>query len=157
MKIKFISIVTLSIFLFSCGNPPAEKVEEVKEGKAEAVEQEEHQTEGETEALVLNDGEKWKVNEEMMPPITNIDMHIKDFNVSNQKDYGLLAADLQENISSLISSCTMKGKSHDELHKWLVPFIGSVNDLAEAKDDDEAAEKFEAVQASMTTFNEYFE
>ena len=156
MKIKFISLITITVFLFSCGNESTENVEKVEEVKVEEVKHEEHQTQGETKALVLNDGEKWKVNEEMMPPITNIEVHINTFVLSNQKDYSLLATDLQEDINSLISSCTMKGKSHDELHKWLVPFIGSVNELAEAG-DDVVAEKFEAVQASMATFNEYFE
>ena len=65
MKIKFISLITIAVFLFSCGNESTENVEKVEEVKVEEVKHEEHQTQGETKALVLNDGEKWKVNEEM--------------------------------------------------------------------------------------------
>lgn len=157
MKIKYLLPLATTLFLYSCcGDESTENPVESKEEKTEAT-HEGHEHAEEAAALILNDGEKWKINEEMMPPLTNIAMHINDFNVANKQDYSLLASNLQEDINSLISSCSMTGKSHDELHKWLVPFIGSVNDLAEAKDDTVAAEKFEAVQASMATFNEYFE
>ena len=32
----------------------------------------------------------------------------------------------------------MKGKAHDELHKWLLPYIDLVKELSEAKDETEA-------------------
>ncbi|MBK9047964.1 MAG: hypothetical protein IPL74_15190 [Bacteroidetes bacterium] len=51
----------------------------------------------------------------------------------------------------------MKGKAHDELHKWLLPYIDLVKELSEAKDETEAAKQFENIQTSFTTFNQYFQ
>ena len=51
----------------------------------------------------------------------------------------------------------MKGKAHDELHKWLLPYIDLVKELSEAKDETEASKHFENIQISFTTFNQYFQ
>ena len=74
-----------------------------------------------------------------------------------QKDYKSLAEKLQSNIDLLTSNCTMKGKAHDELHKWLLPYIDLVKELSEAKDETEEAKHFENIQTSFTTFNQYFQ
>ena len=74
-----------------------------------------------------------------------------------QKDYKSLSEKLQSNIDLLTSNCTMKGKAHDELHKWLLPYIDLVKELSEAKDETEASKHFENIQISFTTFNQYFQ
>jgi hypothetical protein len=51
----------------------------------------------------------------------------------------------------------MKGKAHDELHKWLLPCIDLVKELSEAKDETEASKHFKTIQISFTTFNQYFQ
>ena len=51
----------------------------------------------------------------------------------------------------------MKGKAHDELHKWLLPYIDMVKELSEAKDETEAEKQFHNIQTSFTTFNQYFQ
>ena len=47
----------------------------------------------------------------------------------------------------------MKGQAHDELHKWLLPYI----DLVEAFSTDKSADNFTAIQNSFSTFNTYFQ
>jgi hypothetical protein len=51
----------------------------------------------------------------------------------------------------------MKGKAHDELHKWLLPYIDLAKELSEAKDETEASKRFENIKSSFITFNQYFQ
>lgn len=51
----------------------------------------------------------------------------------------------------------MKGKAHDELHKWLLPYIDLVKEFSESKDETTLNEQFQKIQTSFTTFNQYFQ
>ena len=82
---------------------------------------------------------------------------INHFANVEQKDFKSLAEKLQTNIDLLTSNCTMKGKAHDELHKWLLPYIDMVKELSEAKNETEASEQFKNIQTSFSTFNQYFQ
>ena len=74
-----------------------------------------------------------------------------------QKDYKVLSEKLQASIDLLTSNCTMTGQAHDELHKWLLPYMDLVKEFSEAKDETEASKHFENIQISFTTFNQYFQ
>ena len=73
-----------------------------------------------------------------------------------QKDYNSLSVKLQSNIDLLTSNCTMKGKAHDELHKWLLPYIDLVKELSESKDENETDKQFQKIENAFKTFNQYF-
>lgn len=152
-KIKTIAIIAASALLFGCGTASNEK----STVQTDTVAVEEHHHENETEAIVLDNGAKWKVNDEMMIHIRTMEKDVDAFAGSPQKDFNSLTGNLQKNIDLLTSSCTMKGKSHEELHKWLLPHIKVVTALSEAKDDAEKAKQFENIQTSLATFNQYFE
>lgn len=153
MKKITILIPVISLFLFSCGNASKEKSKE----ETETVTHEEHQHNYEMQTIELNNGEKWKVDANMITHIRNMENDIISFSTVEQKDYKSLSEKLQSNIDLLTSNCTMKGKAHDELHKWLLPYIDLVKELSEAKDETEAAKQFENIQTSFTTFNQYFQ
>jgi hypothetical protein len=51
----------------------------------------------------------------------------------------------------------MSGMAHDELHKWLVPYITEVNALSEAENETEARNAYVKIQDSFKTFNQYFQ
>ena len=153
MKKITILISVISLFLFSCGNTSNEKSKE----QTETVTHEEHQHNDEMQTIELNNGEKWKVDANMITHIRNMENDIISFSTVEQKDYKSLAEKLQSNIDLLTSNCTMKGKAHDELHKWLLPYIDLVKEFSEAKDETEAAKQFENIQTSFTTFNRYFQ
>ena len=110
-----------------------------------------------TPAIELNQGEKWKINAEMMPPLEASEKLILDFSASDNKNYQDLAKKLKENNQVLISSCTMKGKSHDELHKWLHPYIALLDTLEKSDDDREANQVFGKIEQSFEIFNKYFQ
>lgn len=153
MKVTTISLIAISLFFFSCGNNSNERAKE----QTEIATHEEHKHNNEIQTIELNNGKKWKVNDEMMPAIINMEKDINVFASAEKKDYKSLAEKLQKNIGLLTSNCTMKGKAHDELHKWLLPYIALVKKLSEAKDEPEAAKQFQNIQTSITTFNRYFQ
>ena len=146
-------LTVISLFFFSCSNTTNEKSSE----KVEAVTQGGHQHEDESAAIELNNGVKWTVDTHMLTHIRNMENDVLSFAKVEHKDFKSFAGILQSNIELLTSNCTMKGKAHDELHKWLLPYIDTVNDLSKAQDETEAAKYFENIQASFITFNTYFQ
>ena len=141
-KKTIIIIPLIGLLLFSCSNTTTQK---------------EHQHNTETQIIELNNGEKWKVDDNMLVHIRNMENDVQAFTTTEQKNYGLLADKLQKNIDLLTSDCTMKGKAHDELHKWLLPYIDLVKELSENEDQTEAAKQFQNIQTSFITFNQYFQ
>ncbi|MBP9213865.1 MAG: hypothetical protein KBF36_04900 [Chitinophagaceae bacterium] len=153
MKKITISFTLISLFLFSCSNTSNEKSKQ----QTETVTHEEHQHSDDVQTIELNNGEKWKVEGNMITHIRNMEIDINSFANVEQKDFKSLAEKLQSNIDLLTSNCTMEGKAHDELHKWLLPYIDVVKELSEAKDETEASKQFKNIQTSFTTFNQYFQ
>ncbi len=153
MKTITFSIIPLLVFLFSCGSTSQEKPQKQKQTET----QEENHHHDESEAIELNNGQKWKVDSNMIRHIRNMENDVIFFTKLEQKDYKTLSVKLQTNIDLLTSNCTMKGQAHDELHKWLLPYIDLVQELSVAKDESEAAKQFEKIQTSYQTFNQYFQ
>ncbi len=153
MKKINISIVVVSLFLLSCGTTSSEK----PTTQREAVTHEEHQQNVELQTIELNNGEKWKVDANMILHIRNMENDVISFAQVEQKDYQSFAEKLQSNIDLLTSNCTMEGKAHDELHKWLIPYIDMVKELSEAEEGTQASNQFKNIQISFTTFNQYFQ
>ena len=146
-------LTVISLFFFSCSNTTNEKSSE----KVEAVTQGGHQHEDESAAIELNNGVKWTVDTHMLTHIRNMENDVLSFTKVEHKDFKAFAGILQTNIELLTSNCTMKGKAHDELHKWLLPFIDLVTELSKSKNETEAAKQFENIQKSFRTFNQYFQ
>ena len=141
-KLK-ISTIVLSVFLLvSCNNKANEEA-------TVATEPETYQH-LDTQAIQLNDGKKWKVDDHMMVHFRNME---KAVSAADNENYQMLIDELASNINLLTSNCTMKGQGHDELHKWLLPFIENVKTFS----NDKSNENFTIIQNSFTTFNQYFE
>ena len=82
---------------------------------------------------------------------------LNDYKINDETDFMALAEDLRAKNTSLIQSCTMKGASHDELHKWLHPHLGLVQALSESADAAEAQNLIVQLDASYETYLTYFE
>lgn len=106
--------------------------------------------------IELVNNEKWEVNKEMMVHIKNMEFDIEATSSQSSPNYEELRSKLDENIGLLTSNCSMTGKAHDELHKWLLPFIDLVKDLNAADSKEKQQQSFEAIQESMNEFNMYF-
>ena len=110
MNKLILSLAAFSIMLSSCSNSTNEK----SNNQTEIAEQNNHHLDDESEAIELNNGEKWMVNEEMKPFVMKGEELLNSFIQNNQADYKALAQQLKEQNEQLIKSCTMDGKSHDE-------------------------------------------
>ncbi|MFD2697019.1 hypothetical protein ACFSQ0_03370 [Mesonia sediminis] len=105
----------------------------------------------------LNNGEKWQVNAEMKPHIKKGNELLTDFMAAKNKDYKNLAENLKTQNNRLIKSCTMKGESHDELHKWLHPHIELIEKLSKAENNEEAEAIIFKLQKSFENYEHYFQ
>lgn len=148
LKMMLFSILT--VITLSC-NSGAKETEKNNETITETSKEAEHHHD-ENEAIVLNNGEKWKVDDNMMAHIRNMEKDITAFASNSEKNYAQLATNLKTNLDLLTSNCTMKGQAHDELHKWLVPYIELVDTLEKNQSETE----FKAIQDSFKIFNQYF-
>ena len=77
LKIKIALLATFSLLLFSCNTKS-------KEEKATKIKTEEHQH-SESETIQLNNGEKWKVDDNMMLHIRNMEKDIIHFDQEKSK------------------------------------------------------------------------
>jgi len=144
------SLIILTLLSVSCSSNSNETI------KDESVHSDESVHEHSSEQLQLNKGEKWVVVPKMMGYIRDMENEIDAFSNTEIKDYEQLSNNLLISIDSLTSNCTMQGEAHDELHKWLVPYIESVNQLSEIDKDNDKVEKIDALQNSYLTFNKFF-
>ena len=106
--------------------------------------------------IELVNNEKWVVNKEMMVHVKKIESDLEVASNQSISNYEELGLKLDKNIGLLTSNCTMTGKAHDELHKWLLPFIDLVKGLNTAGSKEEQKQSFEAIKESMNEFNTYF-
>lgn len=111
----------------------------------------------ESEEVELNNGQKWKIDEKMIAYLRTMEKEVMEVENSSVKNYKYLAGKLQQNIGLLTSNCTMEGKAHDELHKWLVPFIDLTDRFSNTADPIMLKEQFSEIKISFETFNKYFE
>ena len=147
-KFKITTIVLSAFFLFSCNDKA--KNESAERSQTTETEVHEHSND---ETIQLNDGQKWKVDNEMMVHIRNMEKDVTSFDNGTPENYQLVSDNLEKNLDLLTSNCTMKGQAHDELHKWLLPYIELVEDFTKDKSNENLAK----IQESFTTFNQYFE
>ncbi|MBK6374351.1 MAG: hypothetical protein WAU12_07465 [Saprospiraceae bacterium] len=151
MNIRTIFLIPISLIIFGCSNVANEH--STNESQI-IVTAEHHHNE---ESIGLNNGNKWKVDTNMMTHIRNMEMDINTLEVKNTKEYAELAIKFEHNIELLTSNCTMEGQAHDELHKWLLPYIDLSSEFSECKTLDKYAEIFQKIKSSFITFNTYFE
>ncbi|GIL23865.1 MAG: hypothetical protein BroJett042_23780 [Bacteroidota bacterium] len=150
MKKVFVLGISV-LFLWSCNNT-TEKSTTHQETENHA----EHQQDESSESIELNNGEKWLVNEEMKPFVMKGEELVNSYIQDNQTDYKALAQQLIEQNNQLIKSCTMNGKSHDELHKWLHPHLEIVKALEDERDATKANETVLQLQHSYQQYHQYF-
>jgi hypothetical protein len=123
---------------------------------AEKPKNDENHSHNSVEEINLDGKNKWKVVNEMLVYIRNMEHDVSTFEQRNGDDFNQLGEKLDSSITLLTSNCTMTGKAHDELHKWLVPFIEMADELKNASSTLEAEKSYKEIQASFKLFNRYF-
>lgn len=150
---KYLPYIFASVtFIMGCSNTSSEKA---KEQTGIAIHEKDQHDEV-SEKVELYNGQKWMVNEEMKPFILESETVLNEYIQAESNDYTTLAAHLKEKNSGLIKSCTMKGESHDELHKWLYPHIQLIESLAKAENVPDANAIIAQLKTSFKTYHNYF-
>ncbi|WP_107037308.1 hypothetical protein [Brumimicrobium mesophilum] len=106
--------------------------------------------------IYLNNGEKWEVNEEMKPYVMKGEQLVNEYINSGNSDYIDLAEKVSIQNKQLISSCTMNGESHNELHKWLHPHLELTKELTITNTDDQANYLVGLLQESYGEYHKFF-
>ncbi|MCA4809781.1 hypothetical protein IF128_08510 [Empedobacter stercoris] len=145
-------VVAMSVMLFWSCNTTSEKNAMQSEVQDETA----HQHNENSDIIELNNGEKWKVNEEMKPFVSKGEELVNTYIQKNGTDYKLLAEEIKSENSKLIKSCTMQGKSHDELHKWLLPHLEIVKTLEAETDSAKATHAVTNLQQSYQDYHKNF-
>jgi hypothetical protein len=157
MKTNLILSIVLGITFFACNNTSNEK--SANQEQKSIVSEDNHQH-GEVETIILNNGNKWMVVPDMMAFIRTMENGVNEFSKNENPtsdEYQQLAVLIDENIRKLTSNCTMEGQAHDELHKWLLPFIELSEKFDVATDINEQEDIYQEFKKSYETFNTYFE
>ena len=133
------------------------ETKESEDNKTDQVELFVEQAQKKPHDIILLNGEKWKVDEGMMVTIQLIANEVKSFQGKTIEDYQTYSVTLSNLIAELTSNCTMKGQAHDELHKWLVPFIHLSKDLKKSTDIAELTKIDGELKSEIIIFGDYFE
>ncbi len=149
---KLVLLVISAFVLSSCNNNPKES----NSNQETAKQAEHHQDDEHAEAIQLNHSEKWVVNNEMKPFVLEGESLVNNYLQNKQTDYKALASQVKAQNSMLVKSCTMDGKSHEELHKWLHPHLELVKALENAADTVKAADIVTQLQDSYQLYHQYF-
>ncbi len=157
-KLIFPALMVLITALFSVGCKNAESTDITTES-SEIVDHHDEEAEEMTDLspIELNNGEKWAVNEEMKPFIDDAEKLLSAYIKKGDGDFHSLAEKLREKNQELIKSCTMEGKSHQELHKWLEPHLELVDELTDAQDAETANAIIAKLSDSYKLYNQYFD
>ncbi|MBL6445426.1 hypothetical protein JMN32_03855 [Fulvivirga sp. 29W222] len=151
LQVRTILAGTMCIFLWACNG---------HQSHDNGLEHQEHSSQNytaEVEKPLLDNGKKWKANEDMTVHIRAMQNDVKEFKNTEDKDYAALASQLNTNVNLVISSCTMKGKSHEELHKWLLPYKELVLELGASESAENKEKVFSSIQTALGEFDVYFE
>lgn len=151
---KITGFLLFSGFIAACGNQQAEKSND-SDIEIE-VSDHEHTDPHHSLAIELNDGDRWVVNDEMKPHVEKGEGILKSYIDTKNTDYKSLAVELDAANKNLISSCTMTGKSHDELHKWLHPHLELVKKLEAEENENHAKEIIADLETSYQNYHKHF-
>lgn len=107
--------------------------------------------------LQKDNGKRWQIPAAMMTHLNAMEAALKKPAPKSLEEHHKLANVLQNSLNSLVASCTMEGKAHDQLHSWLVPYMAKVKAYAETKNLKSAQQHQSALAQSFTGFHQYFE
>jgi len=143
MKTKLIGIFLMMTIFISCKNDKKETII-LKPNQFTDIN------------IELLDNQKWVVDKPMMDIIQNIKKDVMQFNGKTLDDYQNLSHKIDKNLSVLTTSCTMTGQGHDELHKWLLPFLEISKAFAKSETLKDAQENYQVIKHSFSLVDNNF-
>lgn len=158
MRSVFLFITAIIFTFVACTSNENKENKDTSQSEAMHHQHEEVDDPDDTfENMELDNGERWVVNEEMKPYLSASETLVTGYLGQASEDNRQLATDLKTQYKELIKSCTMTGKSHDELHKWLYPYINLVEKLNETTSKAEADELVAHINESFDVYHQFFQ
>ncbi|WP_417873572.1 hypothetical protein [Xanthomarina gelatinilytica] len=105
----------------------------------------------------LNNGDKWQANPETTKEIHAMLKILKETEAFKVEDYQKLGKHLNKSKTVIITSCTMEGLAHDNLHVYLLPLIEKIHYLSRASTMEEGQIIKENIQTHLEMYNSYFD
>ncbi len=161
MKKLILAAILSFAIVISCEKKQEEHAEHAtteqtaSENQANHDDQEKSDEHEEGVKLELNNGEKWTMNAEMKPFISEMETQINAFKPETD-DYKTLGNSLNSTNENLIKSCTIKGTPHEVLHAWLMPHMEKIEKLNKASNKEDANKIVAELKESMVKYHEFF-
>lgn len=152
MKNFLVLLLCLSTLL-ACNNPENKKTEAVQ-----PTEDSDHSNEA--PALALNNGARWKSDENTNRNESALEAIVNRLNEKKTKAlayYIAAANELQAGLDKMISECLMQGPDHEALHQWLEPLLEKVDNLKKATNEKRASKLFRGINDRLKSYHQYFE
>ncbi|MEX2596003.1 MAG: hypothetical protein WEC59_03660 [Salibacteraceae bacterium] len=104
----------------------------------------------------LNEGEKWKANQETTDGIKAMQDKVSAFE-NNQTQSGMeLHLALLNDFQMIFAKCTMKGNAHEQLHNYLIPLRSLLVPLQDCSKEN-CEDELPAVKSHLSAYHDYFE
>lgn len=106
--------------------------------------------------MELDRGSRWIANRETTAGIKRMSTIIENSSSSTVDEYKELGDSLISEINILISKCTMKGASHDNLHIFLEPLVIKAAQLEQTFSKEEGARLISELEQHLQAYRKYF-
>ncbi len=154
---KLITVLAITLSLFSCGNTSEKKeVKEETTKETEVATKTEAEQHNSDEELTLNNGKRWEANLETTEGVKMLQMQLKGFSGKESVEaYATLTKELETTFAEIFAKCTMKGEAHNQLHNFLKPML-ELFDGMKSGDLNESKKSYDILTKHLTLYKEYF-
>lgn len=106
--------------------------------------------------VMLNNGEKWEANPETTEQIKKMIALTDTFPaLPTAADYSALKTKLETEFQLVFQKCTMTGEAHTQLHNYLIPLKGMIEELG-SDNLAAAAQAFDHIKQHLGKYENYF-
>ena len=144
-----LAALILSVACNNAQDANEQNIEAQNQLSAEATESHE----GKTTQVSLDNGKKWKANQETIDGIHKMQTIVRNGSAADAAP-GTLSEPLKQEFQTIFEKCTMKGEAHEQLHNYLMPVKGYLDQL---NDGNTGVKALSDLDAHLLTFQNYFE
>lgn len=116
--------------------------------------QDQHTHASGSDAVALNNGQRWEANPETTIGISNM-QKILNNTQGDETDFLQLHANLEGAFQTIFQQCTMTGEAHDRLHDYLMPIKDHLNSLLSVAPGEEQ-KVIDNFSEYLSTYKNYF-
>ncbi|MCK5638430.1 MAG: hypothetical protein KAH67_06940 [Flavobacteriaceae bacterium] len=107
--------------------------------------------------LQLNNGNKWKINQNTVSQINSITDQIEQFQSDDIVSYNKLGRDVFDNAKTILLDESYTGELFDQLHNFFNDVEGNIHLLISTNSIDDAKKHQDVLKIKFNEFNNYFE